>query len=339
MKAAYRKLNESFRPTCVYHLGASAGFFSEYNMMLLAMLYCLTRRIRFTLYSADANFAFRKGWTDYFEPFCPETSARHHHYLNHRATGSWRTVWKRARQGNAFSLMAGKLKRYVLNAAALCFKLREGSRYYTQDIWQPMLGMKADGHYSIPELGIDGNLAEALRQLTRLTWRFNEETEREVRPLIRQAALPDNYAGCQIRGGDKYTEFDLVDPAAYIQALEKRGNVRDVFVLTDDYRIFRQLQKDCPAYAWHTLCLPSEHGYYHRDFTRNSRTALHRQLIRLLASMEVLCHASFFIGTRTSNPSVFLYMYHPHRCVDADGRKDLLTRSTLGVGNNDGRPT
>lgn len=331
LRAAYRQLNESFSPTFVYHLGASAGFFSEYNMLLLAMLYCLTHRIRFTLYSADANFACHKGWTDYFEPFCPETSAPFHHYLNHRATGSWHTVWQLAQKGNAASLVANKLKRYALNAVASCCKLWEGSRYYTQDIWHSLLAQKADAHYHIPQLGIDDDLSAALCRLARLTWTFNAETEAEIRPLVRLLDLPSGYAGCQIRSEDKYTEFDLVKPDAYVRMFEKRGNVHNVFLLTDDYRIFRQLQTTCPAYTWHTLCLPSEQGYYHHAFVQNSREALRNRIVRFLASMEVLCHALFFVGTRTSNPSVFLYMYHPHRCADADGDGNLLLRFTLGI--------
>ena len=61
---AYRRLNDSFSPEFVYHLGCEAGFFSEYNNMILGMLYCLRKRIRFSLYSSDANFAYLKGWTD-----------------------------------------------------------------------------------------------------------------------------------------------------------------------------------------------------------------------------------------------------------------------------------
>ena len=52
--------------------------------MILGMLYCLRKRIRFSLYSSDANFAYLKGWTDYFIPFCEESGNILHHWLNRR---------------------------------------------------------------------------------------------------------------------------------------------------------------------------------------------------------------------------------------------------------------
>lgn len=72
MKEAYQKVNEKFESVLVFHVGESAGFFSEYNCMILVMLYCLQHKIQFKLYSRDANFGYEKGWTDFFESFCKE---------------------------------------------------------------------------------------------------------------------------------------------------------------------------------------------------------------------------------------------------------------------------
>ena len=58
----YFEINNSFSQKLVYHLGSEAGFFSEYNNMILAMLYCLKHKIKFVLYSKDANFGFEKGY-------------------------------------------------------------------------------------------------------------------------------------------------------------------------------------------------------------------------------------------------------------------------------------
>lgn len=80
----YEALNRSYSREFVYHLGCEAGFFSEYNNMVLAMLYCAKHHIRFALYSSDANFSYEKGWVDYFEPFCPERGNLLHHWFNRR---------------------------------------------------------------------------------------------------------------------------------------------------------------------------------------------------------------------------------------------------------------
>ena len=68
----------------VFHLGHSAGFYSEFNNMVLAILYCQRHNIAFKLYSDDANFRIKKGWQDYFLPFCNESHNPVHHYINHR---------------------------------------------------------------------------------------------------------------------------------------------------------------------------------------------------------------------------------------------------------------
>ena len=77
----YKILNQSFPNRFVYHIGAAEGFFSEYNNMILSMLYCLEHKIQFNLYSKDANFKYDKGWSDYFAPFCLETGTCSIHFL------------------------------------------------------------------------------------------------------------------------------------------------------------------------------------------------------------------------------------------------------------------
>ena len=95
MKEAYQKVNEKFESVLVFHVGESAGFFSEYNCMILVMLYCLQHKIQFKLYSRDANFGYEKGWTDFFESFCKEEDSRWHHWINMRPTGACLLFLKR----------------------------------------------------------------------------------------------------------------------------------------------------------------------------------------------------------------------------------------------------
>ena len=76
----YQEINDSFKgKSLVFHIGSDAGFYSELNNMILAIIYCLRWNIRFTLYSADANFKHNNGWTDYFLPFCEEITDDFHH--------------------------------------------------------------------------------------------------------------------------------------------------------------------------------------------------------------------------------------------------------------------
>ena len=68
----------------IYHLGAYCGFYSEFNSMVLAILYCRRHGIDFALYSKDAIFSQGAGWKDYFLPFCKESHNPIHNRINLR---------------------------------------------------------------------------------------------------------------------------------------------------------------------------------------------------------------------------------------------------------------
>ena len=86
---SYRRVNASFRKRMVYRIGVDCGFFVEMNYMVNAILYCLTHRIRFQLYSENANFGTGIGWTEYFLPFCEEVHEKFHKKYNFHRLPSW----------------------------------------------------------------------------------------------------------------------------------------------------------------------------------------------------------------------------------------------------------
>lgn len=53
----YNSVNNSFKKKLIFHVGTGAGFYSEINGMLCAMLYCYVHKIKFILYADDATFA------------------------------------------------------------------------------------------------------------------------------------------------------------------------------------------------------------------------------------------------------------------------------------------
>lgn len=68
----YNKINESYNEVCIY-LGIGTGFFSEFNNLILAILYCLVNKIKFKLYLVNAKgFPNNKGFEEFFMPFCKE---------------------------------------------------------------------------------------------------------------------------------------------------------------------------------------------------------------------------------------------------------------------------
>lgn len=291
IRTQYRVLNDGYSKKLYFHLGVNAGFFSEYNHMLLAMLYCLEHRIQFVLYSADANFRVDKGWDDFFLPFCPETDDEFHHANNFR----WLKIYQPRR----------KLRIFLRKKA-------RGIDLLTHDVWRKFKNERfAKRHFFIPELGIDGGLLDATRVLHSMVWRYNEKTRAAVDARIALVGLPEQYLGLHIRGGDKVIEHEIFDASVYMRTASSLGATRNAFVLTDDYSVFERLVAQYPDWAFYTTCSPSERGYFHEEYQKLDAQAKAEQLLNLFAAMDLLAGAEHFIGTFSSNPGMNLGLRMP----------------------------
>ena len=288
---AYRALNESFTRKLYFHLGVNAGFFSEFNNMVLAMLYCLDRGIQFNLYSADANFRTARGWDDFFEPFCPETEDPFHHENNYR----WLKIYHPRR----------KLR------IALA-KRRRGLDLLTHDVWRKFKNDRfAARRFSIPELGIEGDVLDATRVLHGIAWRYNEATRERVEAMKAAVGIEPPYVGLHVRGGDKVIEHEIFEAKKYVEAAERRSELKRAFVLTDDYALFERLREAFPAWEFRTTCVSTERGYFHEEYQRLDAAAKAGQLLKLFAAMDLLADSELFVGTFSSNPGMNLGMRMP----------------------------
>ncbi len=298
--SAYCNMNQSFQRTLVWHVGIDAGFFAEYTEMLHAMLFCLEHNLQFRLYSDDANFGCGKGWTDFFEPFCPEEHRSFHHKYNTYAGPSWKKVWASPER---VRLCKWKLKSMARHAIGDVFAL-----FFYGVHARLSQAVSFDNHrqFRIPELGIDGNYFQALSRMADITWHFNAEVSAAGRKLEKQLALGPNLVGCQIRGGDKATETALLPPEIYVDMIRRRAPGREVFVLTDDYRLFVRLKNLAPEIRWLTLCQPEETGYVNAAFTNSNIEAKRNKMVRFLTSMQILRRVPMFFGSVTPGPSLFV---------------------------------
>ena len=298
----YRLLNSSFKKIMIFHIGIDAGFFTEYTYMIHAMLYCLQHKIQFRLYSSDANFGYEKGWNDYFALFCEEVREQFHHTCNTHRLPSWRALMRDKKLPKT-KLLKWKLKVTCKNTAG---KVLAFLTYGRPVLLNSQIKFNPAQHFHIPELDINGDYLHAFGKLTEITWKLNETTAEECRRLADSLQLPQEYAGCQIRGGDKITETSLLPPEHYIRLIKETTAIRNVFVLTDDYRLFRQVQTLAPDIHWYTLCSPDEKGYVNNAFTQTAGESKQKQMERFLSSIQILMKASVFIGSITTGPSLFL---------------------------------
>ena len=304
----YKELNESYKPILVYHVGIDAGFFSEFNDLIFMILYCLEHKIQFKLYSDDANFGIEKGWQDYFEPFCEEVHERFHRIYNrHPHYVSWRKIVNADSYKMSCSLLRWRLKSDLLIGVSKCIRFfQEGKSfdYYTHDLFEK-ISVKNKRYY-VSELGIDGDYIQAYNVIYNIIYRFKKTVKEEICSLIEGFSLPEQYVGCQIRGGDKFIEYDLLSVDLYLRKIKEVTDLKNVFVLTDDYEIIKCLRKMAPEYNWFTFCQPDEKGYYNSAFSKTDPLIKRKRMIHFFASMELLERASLMLGTITSTPCLVL---------------------------------
>lgn len=250
----YKSLNNSFKSELVFNLGATSGFYSEFNNMVMAMAYCLNMHIRFVLSSENANFGYEKGWEDFFVPFCEERNGTFYKKYN-------------LRDRNPFFEMGGFFKKLYY----FSWRMFHRHTYLTHDIFSDIRCVSfVRSRFNCPELGIENmDLRHICREIIDMIYVFNSSTRQDIDSLIQNLRLPDFYIGLHIRGGDKSIEAEKVDYSEYMNIIEKKEfAIKDVFVLTDDYTVIEGLKRDYKEYKFYTLANKSERGYYHDDFVK-----------------------------------------------------------------------
>ncbi|WP_051931119.1 hypothetical protein [Gillisia sp. Hel_I_29] len=301
LRKNYTQLNSSFPKNITFNIGVDAGFFSEFNNMVLAMLYCLQNKIRFTIYSKKANFALKNGWTDFFIPFCEESSF----YLHSRYN-------KRSYQLRNSNLLPPKVLKKITR-----------SNFLTQDIWNYFRNEEFfNTRFNIPELGLDNScLLDATQVIIKMIWQYDPQSKKIIDDHINSLNIPQNYIAIHIRSGDKLIETDLYNIQLYMKKAIAISDVKNAFILTDNYSIIEQLLENYPDWKFYTLCNPSERGYIHADFVNKDKTQKFLQHLKLFASMDICYNSDKFIGTYSSNPGMFMGMRTGEDkcfCIDYD---------------------
>ncbi len=293
LRKEYYALNKSYKKKLIFHLGADAGFFSEYNNMILAILYCLTNKIQFVLYSEDANFGYKKGWTDYFLPFCDEVNDNFHKKYNFR---DYDFLQKRLNRKDKF-----KIKLY---------KTLNRVNFLTQDLWLQIRDRSHENEiYNIPELGIiNSSLIAACRSLIDITWKYEAKTDSTIKNRINSLNLPTEYIGFHIRRGDKNIEHKSTGTVLYFERI-KDLNIKNIFISTDDYNVILEVKNDLyKHWNFFSLCREDQLGYDHELYKKLDKNRIKEEQIDLLTSIDVLSNSHYFIGTFSSNIGMYMGM-------------------------------
>ncbi len=285
----YNRLNNSFQKTLVFRVGIQAGLFSEINHMFLAILYCLKHNIKFVLSSANSNFSYEKGWVDYFLPFCEESDSKLHLKYNARSYQVKPTIP---------NIIKTKLVRKLL-----------GVDFLTQDVWNFIRDAKFHSEtFNFPELDISGNLVSALQIVVNHIWNFQPIIQREIDNRINTLNLPANYIGVHLRSGDKVSEAKISSANTYINYIKNVTELKELFVLTDDYKNIKDIKQSSPEYNTYTFCEENEQGFSEGAYNKLNKEDKKKITLKLLIDTEVLYKSTIFVGTFSSNVGLFIGM-------------------------------
>ena len=297
-KKEYRRINESFAKRMIFHVGFGGGLYSELNSMMEFMLFCYQHHIRFELYADDANFSKPdgNGWEELFEPFCPISHDPLNQKANYRPTDYLSQI-RPHRLWTKGYYYPQKLKRNT------------GADYLTQDIWCMCISDAFKQSEIKWELfGMDGACETEFAKLSSVAICPKPEIRQKMDALIAGLNLPEHYISMQVRGGDKYLEYDkLVEADAFIEKVETLGlSHMPLFIFTDDYRNVTYLREKRPEWKLMTLTGEDERGYYNNEFNKQDWEFRKANLIKLLAIIEVCVKADLHIGSNQSCVDMYL---------------------------------
>ena len=298
----YQQLNESYHRKLIHHFGTGNGFYSELNSLLFSTLFCLQNKLRLELYSKDATFTFGNGWAEYFEPFCPEFK---NDYIGKRISRDY-------------------INNHHDKHICYLYKIFTRNDILNDIYWYCRSGWFEHSHFCIPELGIDGDIRQAMKVIIPIVYRFNDKYTTIIDKFIEDLKLPNEYISLHVRAGDKITERKLITPQAYLEKAKRHSNCHNIFVATDDYRIFEQLRDNNPEYAFYTSTSPEDHGNNTEVFFTTSEDNIKRNLIEMFSSVEIFIKSELFIGTYSSNPGMFVGMLLDNKMIGMDYDRWLI---------------
>lgn len=296
----YRKINSSFDKKLVFRLGFDAGFYSEFNMMILAAVYALKNDLKFEINSTFANFRLKDGWNDYFVPFFPESRKSFNKSYNYRPYG------------------------VTANSKVDCFiKTLFNIEFFTQDVWHKLRDKQFwEEEVKILNGKFELSFLETCSTVVQMCYQFNPTVEGMIQERNQKITLPIHYVGIHIRRGDKINETSLFSLNLYFKRAESITDIRAAYISTDDVNIIKIIAKNHPNWQiFHRSGLKMD-GYNQEKFSLKSGQDKFESLVDLFADVRILTEATIFLGTATTNVGMFIGMKRGDKnCFYLDSEK------------------
>ncbi|MEM6738559.1 MAG: hypothetical protein AAF646_00495 [Pseudomonadota bacterium] len=272
--------------------GRGVGFCAEFNDMVKAFASCLSQKTRLCHQTprTPKGITVCRGWEDYFEPAVSSLD-------------------------NPFAMLNAREwsgRRYAALRPALRALMRQRTGC-TTFMFDP-IAHERPTTLTIEALDFEGEFETIATEVSRHLWRLNEETNAAVEMAKRDITETSCDLALHVRRGDKRQEFSYVPVEMYLDALRPfAGAGKRLFVASDDPTTCLDLQDRLTGdFDVVTSAGPADHsgrteaGYDQASFNTLPPSTRHRQVVELLAEVEIMRRAGIFIGASTSNVFITL---------------------------------
>ncbi len=306
------------------------GFGSEINNLIYAINYTKCKNLDFGVISTYWNFKYKEGLKDYFlfeefkDPKISFLLFLYQGYIKY-LINAFRTNRFSELTKQALVLFMGNNKEKNV--------FKENILSYSFKKMKSLLGVKSELMFEVfDEIRLfnfhQRNLdREAfILQMNEILinfWKFTPATSTEIDKKKEQLNLKylENYAVFHIRRGDKVAQATKEDRVyevdEYIQKLERLApTIRTIFLMTDDYKVFLELQQKFPKFNYYTLSNPLSKGHDQDTFNNSSNEKKRQHGIDLLTELEIARNCELFIGSKGSNIFRLVEYFKIKGCYD-----------------------
>ena len=299
---------------CLWIL-TNRGFASEYNNLLYAMNYCKYTKKKMFLYSDKPCYC---KFLDYYLPNREFTNEKEYKFIFIRYI----------------------TKKYPVALIPQFFRSKKISIKERFVILFILLGYKNDLFFHVFFVYIRGfnrrkrvkNKNDFISDINRILkniWKFNTETKEEIAELLLSSKinffLKKEYFSIHIRRGDKILskEAKITPIEQYIATLKNipdiDKNIKNIFIMTDDYECFIEIKNKYKEYNFYTLATKKMKGHKQSDFNNNHTR---QDIIQLLTEIEITRKAKAFVGTKSSNIFRLIEYFKDAKCFNAETEDD-----------------
>lgn len=309
---------------------SNKGFGAEINNLIYAINYAEDKNYVFSLDSFSWNFKSKNGWLDYFDSLDNEHKANKNKlitYLN-RIVDKYIGIMKvinynsNVRNGCYIDTITGKRN---FNIKVILFYIIKCLFFLCRS---KNVEIMMDNFYKVRDYNLElvqknnRDFVIRMNKILNEIWRIKPSVFKKIEDL--KLDIGSDYAVFHIRRGDKVTtgEDKLHDIKDYMERfLNLDTGIKTIFVMSDDYSVFKELKSLFPSYNFVTLIIPSAKGHNQDDFNSKSDSEKEISSLNLLTELEVARNSKVFIGSKKSNIFRLIEYFKIEGCLDISSDK------------------